>query len=101
MFGWFFLTICTLPSSHAFDTSLSVDLVLQVASSVSLMNFPLIKDSLIFQILSNLFHFFSKAWNCWSINAMIKDKSSGYGWGNGMMFVKGNAGALMGIFLVH
>ena len=44
MFGWFFLTICTLPSSHAFDTSLSVDLVLQVASSLSLMDFPLIFD---------------------------------------------------------
>ena len=23
---------------------------------------------------------------------MIRDKSSGYGWGNGMMYVKGNTG---------
>ena len=42
-----------------------------------------------------------KAWNCWSINAMIRDESSGYGWGNGMMFVKGNAGASMGKLLVQ
>ena len=27
---------------------------------------------------------------------MIKDKSSGYGWGNGMMYVKGNPGAPAG-----
>ena len=32
----------------------------------------------------------------WSIDAMIKDKSSGYGWGNGMMYVKGNTGAPAG-----
>ena len=29
----------------------------------------------------------------WSIDAMIRDESSGYGWGNGMMYVKGNEGA--------
>ena len=32
---------------------------------------------------------------------MIRDESSGYGWGNGMMFVKGNAGASMGKLLVQ
>ena len=29
---------------------------------------------------------------CFSINLMIKDKSSGYGWGNGIMYIKGNPG---------
>ena len=49
-----------------------------------------------FQFPPNNFNLFSiwlsKVWNCWSINLMIRDKSSGYGWGNGMMYVKGNTG---------
>ena len=28
-----------------------------------------------------------EVWNCFSIDAMIKDKSSGYGWGHGMMYI--------------
>ena len=31
---------------------------------------------------------------------MIKDESSGYGWGNGMMYVKGNEGAPESLDLV-
>ena len=87
MSSWFFFTIVAIPASHAFDASFSVDLALQVVNPLSLI--IAISIFLICKKINSSFTYFSnlwsKVWNCWRINEMINNKTSGYGWGNGII----------------
>ena len=90
MCGRLLLTILTLPACHAFDASLSIDLALQVVNLMS--PFQIFLEFCFLRLSLDIGH--PEVWNCFSIDAMIKDKSSGYGWGHGMMYIDENPGYL-------